>query len=320
MRTDYQMMLDVYEETGQDSSVFQQSDVAHLVIHENEVIGANLVPGLNVDPEETDKGVNARIEVEEGAVIDQRVHLCFGVLPEEGRQEIDLDVDIADGGAVDILAHCVFPNARDVTHLMDARIEVGAGAIYSYYEQHVHGPGGGVTVVPEAEVILRENARFNTEFELIGGRVGQLDIDYETFCGPGSSMRMLARIDGQKDDRINISEIGHLEGRGSRGALISRVALHDEAVADIYNELTARGDNARGHVDCKEIVQDDSNARATPVVDVKNPSAHVTHEAAIGSVDSKQLQTLLARGMEQEKAVETIIQGLLSARPGDHGW
>jgi hypothetical protein len=248
------------------------------------------------------------------------VHLCFGVLPEQGRQEIDLDVDIRDGSAVDILAHCVFPNARDVEHVMDACIDVGDGASYRYYEQHVHGPGGGVTVVPEAEVTLGQDARFDTEFELIGGRVGRLDIDYETYCGPGSSMRMLARIDGQQDDVINISEIGHLEGRNSRGALISRVALHDQAVADIYNELTARGDGARGHVDCKEIVQDDSNARATPVVDVQNPSAHVTHEAAIGSVDSKQLQTLLARGMEEEAAVETIIQGLLSARSAGTGW
>jgi hypothetical protein len=47
-------------------------------------------------------------------------------------------------------------------------------------------------------------------------------------------------------------------------------------------------------------------------VDVKDPRAHVTHEAAIGSVDSKQLQTLMSRGLSEEEAVELIIQGLLS--------
>jgi hypothetical protein len=38
----------------------------------------------------------------------------------------------------------------------------------------------------------------------------------------------------------------------------------------------------------------------------------VTHEAAIGSVDSKQLQTLMSRGLTEEKAVDLIIQGLLT--------
>jgi Fe-S cluster assembly scaffold protein SufB len=40
----------------------------------------------------------------------------------------------------------------------------------------------------------------------------------------------------------------------------------------------------------------------------------VTHEAAIGSVDSRQLETLMARGMDEEEAVDLIINGLLSRR------
>jgi len=314
MGADYQMMLDAYEQAGEQKDVFESSDIAHLVIHENRVVGAHLVPGLEVEPEELDDGVSAKVVVEEGAVIEKRVHMCFGVLPEEGLQRILLDVDVQDGGDVDILAHCLFPNAVDITHLMDANIKVGKGATYRYFEQHVHGESGGTNVVPKAKVELAENARFETEFELLEGRVGDIDIEYETECAAGSSLRMLARISGREDDRISINEVGHLVGEGARGVLISRVAVRDRAQADIYNELTATAPRARGHVDCKEIVRDDAQARATPIVDVQHPLAHVTHEAAIGSVDSKQLQTLMARGMDEESAVETIIQGLLSQR------
>ena len=49
-----------------------------------------------------------------------------------------------------------------------------------------------------------------------------------------------------------------------------------------------------------------------PVVEVSHPLAHVTHEAAIGSVDSRQLQTLMARGLTEDKATDLIIEGLLS--------
>jgi hypothetical protein len=38
----------------------------------------------------------------------------------------------------------------------------------------------------------------------------------------------------------------------------------------------------------------------------------VTHEAAIGSVDSTQLQTLMAHGLDEEEASDVIIQGLLN--------
>ena len=55
-------------------------------------------------------------------------------------------------------------------------------------------------------------------------------------------------------------------------------------------------------------------ARAVPVVEVCNPTAHVTHEAAIGSVDSRQLQTLLSRGLTGI-VTDLIIEGLLSKRP-----
>jgi Fe-S cluster assembly scaffold protein SufB len=44
---------------------------------------------------------------------------------------------------------------------------------------------------------------------------------------------------------------------------------------------------------------------------VEHPLAKVTHEAAIGSVDQKQLETLMAHGLTPDEAVDLIIMGLL---------
>jgi Fe-S cluster assembly scaffold protein SufB len=41
------------------------------------------------------------------------------------------------------------------------------------------------------------------------------------------------------------------------------------------------------------------------------PEAKVTHEAAIGSVDKKELETLMARGLSPEQAVGLIVSGIL---------
>ena len=61
-----------------------------------------------------------------------------------------------------------------------------------------------------------------------------------------------------------------------------------------------------------EIVRDRAVVSAIPEVKVTHPLAKVTHEAAIGSVDGKQLETLMARGLDPEQAVDLIIRGMLS--------
>jgi hypothetical protein len=60
-----------------------------------------------------------------------------------------------------------------------------------------------------------------------------------------------------------------------------------------------------------EIVQGQAKASAIPIVRVFHPEAKVTHEAAIGSVDKKELETLMARGLTPEQAVELIVSGIL---------
>jgi Fe-S cluster assembly scaffold protein SufB len=302
----------LYSNIETDANILSDPETAHLVIDQNRVLGMNAVQGLTVDVDELEDGISAMIDVSEGTIIRKTVHLCFGVIPESGVQRIIMRVHAHKKSKISVLAHCVFPNAVDVQHIMDAQIDIDDGAEYSYLEKHIHSPQGGVKVYPKAAVSLGEKAKFKTEFELIRGRVGLIDIDYETTGGSGSTLEMLARVNGIENDVIVIRETAHLVGDYARGVLTTKIAVRDTAKAEVYNKLTASAPYARGHVDCKEIVQDQGVATATPIVEVKHPKAHVTHEAAIGSVDSKQLETLMSRGLSEDEAVELIIQGLLS--------
>lgn len=288
------------------------SDIAHLEVHGNEVVGSHLVPGLEIDVEELDDGIEAHIRLKEGVKIAKPVHLCFGMLPTEGRQHIIMQVDVEADSFASVLAHCTFPNAIDITHTMDAVVNIAPGAIYEYFERHLHGPEGGVLVVPKTRVRLGESSRFKTEFELIKGQAGVIDFDYNADCDARSTLEMIARIIARGHDVVTIRETARLNGEESRAVLKTYMALRDDAHAEVYNTLTASAPYARGHVDCKEIVQGRAFAKAVPVVQVSHPLAHITHEAAIGSVDSKQLQTLMTRGLTEDQATDLIIEGLLS--------
>jgi len=307
-----QALEEIARQSELDPHAMNDPDVARLIINENKVLAENTVPGLEVDIMELEHGVDVKMVLAPDTVLHKPVHLCFGVIPEKGIQHIIMNVHIGARSRIRLNAHCTFPFATDVQHIMDAKIHLEEGADYTYFERHVHSESGGITVVPKAEVFVGKDARFKTEFELIRGRVGKMDIRYTTHGAAGSLVDMTARVNGKGDDHLKLAEISFLEGEESRSVLTSKVAVRDDAVAEVFNQITATGDNARGHVDCKEIVLDRGRARATPIVDVRNPSAHVTHEAAVGSVDKKQLETLMSRGLDEDAASELIIQGLLS--------
>lgn len=301
----------IYDYTRLDPKVLRNPEVAHLTVDGNHILGSQSIKGLDIDARELPEGISVNLILHEGVKVLHPVHLCFAMLPAEGVQRIELEVDIEAGAQVSFLAHCVFPNATKVKHVMEAHIRVREGAKYAYKEEHVHSPSGGVEVYPKARVEVGQNAEFLTEFDLIRGRVGLIDIDYETVSAAHSRIEMISRISGKADDRIRINETATLDGEYARGALTSKIAVIDNCRAEVNNRLTATAPFARGHVDCKEIVQDNAVATAVPIVEVRHPQAHVTHEAAIGSVDHKQLETLLSRGLSEDEAVELIIDGML---------
>jgi uncharacterized protein len=311
--SDQTLLEQLYDSIGVNPhDLWGQLDVARIEIHANRILGVHLVPGFEADAHAIEDGIEAKLCVTKGSVIDKPVQVCFGMIPENGVQRIVLDIRIEEGARAGIVAHCTFPNARNIRHEMDAQLHIGAGAEYAYFERHVHGAEGGVLVLPRSKVHVAEGSRYQTDFELIKGRVGKIEIDVEATVEARGVADIAARISGAGDDRISIRETAHLVGEYARGVLTTSIALRDRAEATVYNTLVANAPYARGHVDCKEIVQGHAVAKAVPIVEVNHPKAHVTHEAAIGSVDSRQLQTLMSRGLDEDAAVDLIIDGLLS--------
>jgi len=294
-----------------DRALLADRQVAHLVVSGHHILSSRTVEGLEVDAEETSDGIRARVVVRENVRIEQPVHLCFGVVHRQESQRIVMDVSLRKGASAHLLAHCLFPDARKVQHLMEAAVTVGEGAELRYSEGHFHGPYGGIEVVPHAMVRVARNGRYYADFSLLTGRVGQLAIDYTVEAMENSVTELTARVHGRESDRIDIREKVVLAGAGARGLIKTRIVLQDDASAEVTGITEGNAAGARGHVDCLELVKDRAVARAIPIVNVTHPLAKVTHEAAIGSVDQRQLETLMAHGLTPDEAVDVIVRGIL---------
>jgi len=296
---------------GAEPAILDDLRVAHIIAQGHHILSHRTVPGLRVDLEETPDAIVGKLIVEKGVSITQPIHMCFGLAHPTGLQQIKIDVEILEGAQAQVLSHCLFPFAKAAEHRMQAVMKLGPGASLNYTEGHYHGPHGGMQVLPHATIKIDKGARYFSDFSLLSGSVGSLDIDYLVEVEEEGIAELTAKIFAHKTDRIILKEAVMLRGERSRGLIKTRVVLEGQAQAEITGVTEAYAKGARGHVDCMEVVQGRAHASAIPIVRVFHPEAKVTHEAAIGSVDKKELETLMARGLTPEQAVEMIVSGIL---------
>jgi Fe-S cluster assembly scaffold protein SufB len=308
---EFEAMMDAYQRAGGRPDILQVPRVASAVISANDVLAVNEIEGVTIEAEGNQHGVRARIKVAPGTKVEHPVHLCFGMTAEEGLQEIHSEFEIGQGAEVGFLAHCTFPNAIALKHVMDAYVHVGPGAIMRYSETHYHGPEGGIEVLPTTYAQVDEDGALETEFNLTHGRVGRMAIKLEADVAARGAVEMVSKAYGSADDEIQVTEVVRLNGVGARGVTKTRVAVRDRARSEVITTAEGNAPGAVGHMDCTEIVRGQAEARNVPIVVVRDDRARVTHEAAIGSVDKKELETLMARGLSEERAVDVIIRGML---------
>lgn len=311
VQTELARVSGALREMGTDSAVLARNDTAHLVASGGNLLSLRQIPGVSIQTQQGPEEIYVRLNLERERKITNPIHLCVGVLEKSGIQRIKIDLNAEQQSSAMLMAHCFFPSAENVEHSMNAVIALAPDAELHYREAHYHGPFGGVTVLPKAQVRVGRHARFFADFSLTTGRVGKLGIKYHVEAEDYAIAELISKIFGHATDEINIEEEVVLAGKSSRGLVKIRVALEDHARAVVTGMTAGNAEGARGHVDCLEIVKDQAVARAVPIVSVTHPLAKVTHEAAIGSIDKKQLETLMAHGVSPEKAVDIIVRGIL---------
>jgi len=287
-------------------------EAAHLVAYGHRLASMKSLPGVRVEADASDSGIDARIVIAAGVRVDQPIHLCFGLYQQFGLQNVRLALTLEPGAQATLWSHCLFAAPLAARHTMLGEFRLGEGALLRHQEAHYHGASGDIEVLPHARVTLDKGARYLADFSLVEGRVGRLDIDYTVDVGEAAVAELTSRVYGFGTDSIRLREALALNGVGARGLVKTRVAVRDEARAEVFGIMEGNAAGARGHVDCMEIVRDRAEVSAVPEVRVRHPQAKVTHEAAIGSVDSKQLETLMARGLAPDEAVDLIVRGMLA--------
>ena len=307
--------LESAEKCGYDIALMQASKVSHIYVNENKILSSHTNAGLKMTIKSFSQGVRVKLVVSKREKLKEPIFLCFGVLRPRGKQVIIPDIILEEGSEAKIFAHCSFPQARAVIHNMKANIKLKKGSKLYYSERHYHGENFGANVSAEFKILLESNASFQNEFVLKEGSVGKLAINLEANLQKRALGEIMSTIVGRGEkDSVKVFDKAFLKGENSRSLMKFKGAVVNGGEMFFRGEAEAgklaRG--ARAHIDCQEIiVGKNSFAQSVPIVSVKNPEARITHEASVGKVNQKELETLMTRGLSEKEAIDFIIKGKL---------
>jgi Fe-S cluster assembly protein SufB len=101
-------------------------------------------------------------------------------------------------------------------------------------------------------------------------------------------------------------------GKNTKSTIISKgiSAGHGQNSYRGLVKVLRHAENARNYTQCDSLLLGDQcGAHTFPYVEVKNPTAHVEHEATTSKISDDQLFYCLQRGVSEEDAVSMIVNG-----------
>ncbi|AJG41168.1 hypothetical protein TRQ7_06840 [Thermotoga sp. RQ7] len=312
-RKEFEALAKAYEKAGGDVSKFLDRRIASIIISGDKVIGLNGVEGVELTPHRIENGVQVDMRIKEGVVVEYPVHVCTGYLEKKGLQRVIFNIKLERGAKAIFVAHCVFPWTEDFTHDALMNVELEEGAWMEYHDEHMHSETGSINLITRSIAEVGEGAVYRNTFTLVKTRIGTLRVFMDAELERDAVGELYTKVKAIEDDDVEVKEILRLNGKGARGLAKTNAVALDRSKVSVVNEVYGNAPYTRGHVECLEITKGDAvDVRALPVLVVKNDTSELTHEASIGRVNAKQLETLMAKGLTEEEATEMIIKGVLT--------
>jgi Fe-S cluster assembly protein SufB len=145
----------------------------------------------------------------------------------------------------------------------------------------------------------------------------------------GSGVTMLYPASVLKGDRSNAEHLSIAFATAGQnqdtGAKVFHIGKHttstivSKSISTHEGTVTYRGivrvnkgaTGAKSNVECDSLLVGKSTSNTYPVIDVKEKSAQVGHEARVGRIGEEQLYYLQSRGLTQEAATKLIVAGFI---------
>jgi Fe-S cluster assembly scaffold protein SufB len=281
-------------------------------VDKNEILHKKPIEGIKSEVIPTEFGIKMRTVIEPGVKINYPVALCFGNLSHGGEHINEQELIVGEGADVKIYTFAIIGPGQSLHRKDLVTVRIGKNAKVELYDIHYHDKTADINFYAELNAYLDEGAYFYNLLKVTDQKSGKFKTKFYGEVGKNASVIVEAKMKAADGDDVVVEDIIKLVGEGARGLSKSRIIALDGAKAEFIGEAHGDAPNSRCHIDCAEVVKGENiTLKNIPILVSKNETAKLTHEASIGKIDKKQLETLMAKGLTEDEATEVVVQGML---------
>ncbi len=225
-------------------------------------------------------------------------------------QKVHNIVIVEEGAKLNILSGCVtHPMSGSAIHLGMSEFFIKKKAYLNF--TMIHRWNLTTEVYPRTVALLEDKAQFVSNY-LCLNPVKKLQMYPSAICkGKGSAVEFNNLIYAADTSRIDIGSEVILEGKLSKGKILSRAIVADRGKIIARGRLVGKN-TCKAHLECRGLVlSEKSKLYAIPELMAKHNDSELSHEAAVGKISEKEIVYLMSRGLSRDEAISTIVRGFM---------
>jgi Fe-S cluster assembly scaffold protein SufB len=250
------------------------------------------------------------MRIHAGTKVEHPIQSCLYIAKNNFSQNVHNIVIVEAGAEAHIITGCATaPHLTSGLHVGVSEFYIEKGASLNF--TMVHDWGERVNVRPRTVTHVAEGATYISNYISLKP-VGSLEMFPTTYLeGAGAVARFNSVLVAAEGCHLDVGSRVVLNAPKTRAEIISRaIAAGGTIIA--RGDLVGNHPEIKAHLECKGLILKEGLMHAVPELSGRVPGVEMSHEAAVGKIDRREIEYLMARGLDEDEAVSTIVRGFLN--------
>ncbi|MBW2574601.1 MAG: SufD family Fe-S cluster assembly protein [Deltaproteobacteria bacterium] len=238
------------------------------------------------------------------------VQSCLYIAKEGFSQNVHNIVIAEEDSELHIITGCATaPHLTSGLHVGISEFYIKRGARLTF--TMIHDWGEKINVRPRTVIRVDEGGTIISNYISLRP-VGSLQMFPTTYLnGKGAVARFNSILVAGRGSFLDVGSRIVLNAPDTRAEIISRgISSGGSIIA--RGDLVGKVAGIKAHLECKGLILNDGLMQAIPELTGYVPGVEMSHEAAVGKIDQQEIEYLMARGLDEEEAISTIVRGFLN--------
>jgi uncharacterized protein len=247
-----------------------------------------------------------------GARISQPVETCLYLRTDNFSQHVHNLVVVEEGASLHIITGCAtHPGVRSGLHIGVSEFYVRKGGSLTF--TMIHNWGDDVHVRPRTAVMVEEGGQYISNYILLRPVKTVQMYPSVTLNGEGAVARMQSILIAHPDCVLDVGGRVILKAPHTRAEIIART-LTTGGYSIARGHLVGMVPDIKAHLECRGLILGTGVVHAIPELEGRVAGVDMSHEAAVGKIAAEEVEYLMARGLDEDEAVSTIVRGFLNVK------